>query len=77
MEILIIIILLEFAYIIYKDEMSKRERKDLQLKLMSKDVEEYKKVSEPTPKPAKQEIDPYIPIEDVQTEKLMKAGDAL
>jgi len=77
MEILIIVVLLEFAYIIYKDEMFRRERKDLQLKLMSKNVEEYKKVSEPTPKPAKQEPDPYIPIEDVQTEKLMKAKDNL
>ena len=77
MDILIIVILLQFAYIIYKDEVSKRERKDLELKIMSKNVEEYKRATEPPPKPAKQEKDPYIPIEDVQTEKLMKAGDAL
>jgi len=77
MDILIIIVLLQFAYIIYKDEISKRERKDLQLKLMSKNVEEYKRVTEPLPKPTKQEKDPYIPIEDVDTEKLMKAKDNL
>lgn len=77
MDILIIVVLLQFAYIIYKDEVFKRERKDLQLKLMSKNVEEYVRAVEPPAKPVKQEPDPYIPIEDVEVNKLMKAGDSL
>lgn len=77
--ILVAVIILQFVYSIYKDESFKREREKLQLKLMSKTPQEYKEAIEKPEKikPKKKEKDPYIPIEDVPTEKLLKAEDAL
>lgn len=77
MILIIVVAIVEFAYIVYQDFLNRREREKLQIKLMSKDVAEYKEATEPPPKPAKSEENPYKPIEEVDTEKLMNAKDAL
>ena len=74
---LIVVAIVEFAYIIYQDFFNRQEREKLQMKLMSKDVTEYKEATEPTPKPAESVEDPYKPMEEVDTEKLMNAKDEL
>ena len=58
--ILIAVIVLQWAYIIYKEESIKKEREKLQLKLMSKDITEYKEVTEPPIKPVKKGKYPKI-----------------
>lgn len=75
--ILGLVILLQFAYIIYKDRAERNERKDLQLKLMSKDVVEYKQATEPAPKDTVEKVDPYVNIEDVDLNKLISADDKI
>lgn len=76
--ILVGIIILQFVYTIYKDEIFKRERKDLQLKLMSRDVYEYKEAVKVNPeKEPEPEPDPYVDPSNVETEKLLKAEDNL
>ena len=77
MPYLIVVAIVEFAYIVYQDFLNRREREKLQMKLISKDVTEYKEATEPPPKPAKSEENPYKPMEEVDTEKLMKANDNL
>jgi len=76
-EILIGIILLQWAYIIFKDVIYKKERDEMQLKLMSKDLSEYKSATEPEPKPAKKKEDPYVDIAEVPVNKLLRAEDNL
>ena len=73
--ILVIIVVLQFAYIVYQDILNRKEREKLQLKLMSRSVEEYKEAVEPPAKEAKPEPNPYKNTSDVSTEKLMKAED--
>jgi len=74
---IIIIAIAEFAYIVYQDFLNRKEREKLQMKLMSKDVTEYKEATEPKPESAKSEESPYKPMEDIDTEKLMGADDNL
>ena len=74
---IIVVAIVEFAYIVYQDFLNRKEREKLQIKLMSKDVAEYKEATEPKPKPAKSVESPYKPIEEVNTEKLMSADDNL
>lgn len=74
----IIVILLQFAYIVYKDWSFAAEREKMQLKIMSKDLNEYKEAVEPEPKPVKREKkDEYTDLTEVPLEKLMKAEDTL
>ena len=75
--ILGIVSLVEFFYILYQDIINRRERERLQLKLMSKDVAEYKGAVDGPPENAKDERDPYVPVEDVPIEKLLGAEDNL
>ena len=75
--ILIAVIVLQWAYIIYKEESIRKEREKLQLKLMSRDVTEYKEAVEPEPKPVKKEEDPYVDITEVPINKLLRAEDNL
>jgi len=74
---LIVVAIIEFIYIVYQDFLNRREREKLQMKLMSKDIQEYKEATEPAPKPGKSEKSPYKPIEEVSIDKLMKAEDNL
>lgn len=74
----IIVILLQFGYILYKDWSFNKERESMQLKIMSKDVHEYKEVSEPEPKPHKKEKqNEYIDVTEVSIDKLLQAEDGL
>ena len=77
MEIVLLIVIgLQFAYIIYKDVLAYKERESLQLKLMSRDVTEYKSVVEPESlESAEEEDDPYLPIEMVDFKKILEADE--
>jgi hypothetical protein len=63
--------------LILQDYNNRKEREKLELKLMSKDITEYKANTEPLPKPIKDEPDEYLDIDDVPTSKLLTAKDKL
>lgn len=67
------IIICELAYIVYQDFLNRKERADLQLKLMSKDVREYKEVKEKAPKDAESDPTPYVDLSDVSFKELKDA----
>ena len=69
--------ILEFVYIVYQDWQNRAEREKLQLKLMSKDTQEYKKATEKPPKETEPEPDPYKTLDEVSIDKLMQAEDNL
>lgn len=72
--ILLFIIALQFGYTVYKDHLFSKEREKLQLKLMSKNVEEYSRaVSKPKKEPKPVEPDLRVPIEEVSAEQILKA----
>lgn len=77
MEIfLIVVICLQFAYLVYSDFQNRAERERLQLKLMSKDLTEYKSATEDAPKDSpKEEDDPYVTMEEAGIERLLKAKE--
>ena len=73
--ILLIVIALQFSYMVYKDILFSKEREQLQLKLMSKDISEYKYATE-TPKEEKKverQPDEYLPIEDIPIDRIVNA----
>jgi hypothetical protein len=76
MELILVgIIVLQFIYIIFKDVKVGQERENMLLKLMSKDIKEYKdSVETIVDKPTKQVPENMIPIEDVPVEKILKAN---
>ena len=73
--ILYIIIAAQFAYILYKDISFSKEREKLQLKLMSRDVHEYKDVVEDKAEEGKSVEDPYIEPEEATLEQILKAKE--
>lgn len=74
--ILLAVILLQFIYIIYSDIQNRKEREALEVKIMCKDLDDYKSATEDTPKDSpKDEEDPYIPIEEAGIERIIKAKD--
>lgn len=75
--ILLIVIILQFAYIVYQDYMNRQEREKMQLKIMSKDVIEYKDAINQKQDEDMDEDDDEITmdIEDMDTETLLKAID--
>lgn len=74
--LLFAVIFLQLVYIVYSDFQNRAERERLQLKLMSKDVAEYKSITEETPIPAPSiEEDPYITIEEAGVEKVVRAEE--
>lgn len=79
MVYLFVIIVLLISYIIYEGIASRKEREKLQLKLMSKNVEEYKLATEPEPESVvpEEELDEYEELENVPPEKLLEAKDKL
>jgi len=77
MVYLFAVIVLLIAYIAYESIASRKERERLQLKLMSKNVEEYKEATEPEVKTSEMEdeLDNYIEPENVSPDELLKAKD--
>jgi len=72
--ILLFVIILLASYIVYKDILNARMLESLQLKLMSKDVHEYKSATEEeVVEEKKKEEDPYLPIEDVPYARMVEA----
>jgi len=66
---------LQFAYIFYKDISTAKERERLQLKLMSKNIHEYKEVTEDKVEEGKSTEDPYIEPEEASLEQILKAKE--
>ena len=78
-----LVIILQFAYILYQDISNRKEREKLQLLIKSKDAPEYRAIA-PLPfkepkkeKKEEEESSPYVPIEEVSTEKLLLAEDKI
>ncbi len=71
----LIVVILQFIFIVYQHWSYQKEREKLQLKLMSRNVEEYKEATEPPAKPMKEKENPYKSLEDVPIEKQLEAED--
>jgi hypothetical protein len=71
------VIVLLLLYVVYQDHSNRQEREKLELKLMSKDITEYKVNTEPLPEPKKEEPDEYLDTDDVPSSKLLTAKDRL
>jgi hypothetical protein len=72
---LLIVVALQFFYIVYSDIQNRKERESLQMKLMSKDLTDYKSNLEETPKDSPKEVDPYVAMEDIGIEQLLKTKE--
>lgn len=75
---LLFIIVLQFAYIVYKDVSFSKERDKLSIKSLSKDVDEYVaavKSIEPVKEEPKKEEDVYVAVEDLSVDEVLKAKD--
>lgn len=75
---LLFIIVLQFAYIVYKDVSFSKERDKLAIKSLSKDVDEYVsavKSIEPDEKVKAVAEDTYISVEDLSVDEVLKAKD--
>ena len=72
---LLIVILLQFGFIVYSDIQNRKERDLLQVKLMSKDLDDYKSYKEETPQATPEGDDPYIDIEEAGVEKIVKSKE--
>ena len=77
MEIfLIVVIAFQFAYLVFSDFQNRAERERLHLKLMSKDLTDYKSAVEKEPeKSAVEEEDPYVTMEEAGVEKVLRAEE--
>jgi hypothetical protein len=75
MELIVIALLIGYA--IVKDILFYKEREKLQMKLMSKDLNDYVSTIAPEDENAVQEEDPYIPVEDATVEQILKAKDVI
>jgi len=79
--ILAFVILLQFAYLVYSDRENRKEREDLQLKLMSKNSYEYGDIKQTlSNKPienTKQKKEDYVDPMDVDPDLILKATDNL
>lgn len=74
--VLIAFLVLETVYLIYSDYQNRKERKDLQLKLMSRNLTEYvSAVDVPKDVNTPEEPETHIPLEEVSAEDLIKAID--
>jgi hypothetical protein len=71
--VLLVVIILQFAYMVYKDFLFHKEREKLELKLMSDNVVEYTRAVEKQPEATKQEEPVYHSVDDVSTERLLEA----
>lgn len=73
--ILLVVIFLEFAYIVYSDIQNRAEREELILKIMSKDLNEYIGLDEKIEDSPKEEEDPFISMEEAGVDKVVEAKD--
>ena len=75
MQILLFgVILLLIAYMVYSDSQNRKERAELELKLMAKSLEEYKSVTEDTPQDSPpQDKDPYLEMDEVTADQIIGA----
>jgi predicted transport protein len=71
----VIVITFQFIYIIYSDIQNRKERESLQLKLMSKDLNDYKNFKEDVVTSGNYEEDPYIDIDEAGLDKIVKSKD--
>lgn len=71
------VIVLLILYIVYQDFFNRKEREALELKIMSKDLVEYKVNTEPAPKPMKDEPEEYVDTDEISPQKLLTAKDKL
>ena len=74
MEILLAIIVLQFAFMVYSDVQNRKERERLQLKLMSKSLGEYVASTEEV-EDSVQEKDPYIDVDAMNVDQILKAKE--
>lgn len=75
-NLLFVVVVLQFIYIVYSDISNRKERESLELKVMSKDLGDYKSATEDTPKDSpKDEEDPYISLEEAGVERVVKAKE--
>ena len=74
---LFVIVLLELAVLVIFDFFNRRERNDLTLKLMSKNLDEYKSATLPIPKTEKEKPNPYIDPSDIDPSKILLAKDKI
>ena len=78
MYILLFIVVLQFGYIIYKDYSFGKEREAMLLKIMSRDLQEYKEaIREPQEEEKTIEPDLVIPIEEASMEEILNAEDRI
>lgn len=68
--ILLVVILLQFGYLVYSDIQNRRERKFLQMNL--NDFTDFDDIPEDSPK---EEEDPFISIEEAGVDKIVEAKD--
>ena len=73
--ILLVIILIQFIFLIYTDVQNRCEREALELKLMSKGLSDYISSTEEDVPSAKEEESPYIDVEDASVEQILAAKD--
>lgn len=73
---LIVVIILQFAHIVYLEISSRAERERLSLKIMSKDITEYKVAMEGKVEEKKEEeLDPYATIEEAGIKAVLEASE--
>jgi hypothetical protein len=71
------IVVLQFAFLVYYDFQTRKERELLQLKLMSANLEEYKFATEETPEDQIiEEDDPYIPLDSAGIEQVIRSKES-
>jgi len=79
--ILAFVIFLQFVYIVYSDRENRKEREDLQLKLMSKNSYEYGDIKQILSKKpienTKQKKEEYVDPMDIDPNLILKAKDNL
>ena len=75
MELTIIVLLIGYAVV--KDILFYKEREKLQMKLMSKNLDEYVAAVAPEAENTPQEEDPFIPVGEASVEQILKAKDVL
>lgn len=72
---LLVVIGLQFVYIVYTDRENRKEREKMQLKIMAKDVVEYKEAISPPDPDTPEQRDTYLELDEVDLEELAKAED--
>lgn len=72
---LLVVIGVQFGYIVYTDRENRKEREKMHLKIMSKDVTEYKEAISPPDPDTPEQRDDYLELDEVDPEKLANAED--